>query len=50
MQQLAPMRPQVGPDSVRSNALLQLLVHMGKRDAFNILRTQQQVVGRERGV
>jgi len=34
---------QVGPDDLRTNALLQLLVHMSKRDAFNILRTQQQV-------
>ena len=34
---------QVGPDSLRTNALLQLFVHMSKRDAFNMLRTQQQV-------
>ncbi|KAL6746748.1 insulinase-like metalloprotease [Haematococcus lacustris] len=34
---------QVGPDDLRNNALLQLLVHLGKRDAFNILRTQQQL-------
>lgn len=34
---------QVGPDDLRSNVLLQLLVHLGKRDAFNVLRTQQQV-------
>ena len=36
---------QVGPDELRRNALLQLLVHLGKRDAFNELRTQQQVRG-----
>ena len=34
---------QVGPGNLRENALLQLLVHLGKRDAFNELRTQQQV-------
>mmetsp|Transcript_10931 Transcript_10931/g.29980 ORF Transcript_10931/g.29980 Transcript_10931/m.29980 type:complete len:1056 (-) Transcript_10931:352-3519(-) len=34
---------QVGPDELRTNALLQLLVHMSKRDAFNTLRTQQQL-------
>jgi hypothetical protein len=34
---------QVGPDELRTNACLQLLVHMAKRDAFNTLRTQQQV-------
>lgn len=37
------MRVQVGPDDLTLNALLQLLVHLAKRDAFNILRTQQQV-------
>lgn len=36
---------QVGPDDLHTNALLQLLVHMSKRDAFNTLRTQQQVQG-----
>ena len=35
----------MGPDELRRNALLQLLVHLGKRDAFNELRTQQQVRG-----
>lgn len=35
---------QVGPNEVRRNALLQLLMHIGKRDAFAILRTQQQVL------
>jgi hypothetical protein len=36
---------QVGPDDPElvRNALLELLVHLSKRDAFNILRTQQQV-------
>ena len=38
-----PPLPQVGPDDLHRNALLQLLVHLGKRDAFNELRTQQQV-------
>lgn len=35
----------MGPDCLRTNVLLELLVHMSKRDAFNTLRTQQQVRG-----
>jgi hypothetical protein len=34
---------QVGPDSLRSNTLTGLLVQLAKRDAFNTLRTQQQL-------
>jgi hypothetical protein len=34
---------QVGPDDLRSNALAGLLVQLSKRDAFNKLRTQQQL-------
>ncbi|KAG1675762.1 hypothetical protein FOA52_012418 [Chlamydomonas sp. UWO 241] len=34
---------QVGPDELRRNALHQLLVQLLKRDAFNTLRTQQQL-------
>jgi secreted Zn-dependent insulinase-like peptidase len=34
---------QVGPDDLRRNALTALLVQLAKRDAFNTLRTQQQL-------
>ncbi|GAX77819.1 hypothetical protein CEUSTIGMA_g5262.t1 [Chlamydomonas eustigma] len=34
---------QAGPDHLRGNALLQLLVYLSKRDAFHVLRTQQQL-------
>jgi hypothetical protein len=34
---------QVGPDDLRRNALAGLLVQLAKRDAFNTLRTQQQL-------
>ncbi|WIA09647.1 hypothetical protein OEZ85_009034 [Tetradesmus obliquus] len=34
---------QVGPDDLRPNALAGLLVQLAKRDAFNTLRTQQQL-------
>ncbi|GLC45843.1 hypothetical protein PLESTM_001791300 [Pleodorina starrii] len=34
---------QVGPDDLRLNALRSLLVHLAKRDAFNELRTRQQL-------
>jgi len=34
---------QVGPDSARTNALSELLVHIGKRDAFYQLRTVEQL-------
>lgn len=34
---------QVGPDDLRRNALMQLLVHLAKRDAFYTLRTQEQL-------
>jgi secreted Zn-dependent insulinase-like peptidase len=34
---------QVGPDELRRNALTGLLVQLAKRDAFNTLRTQQQL-------
>lgn len=34
---------QVGPDNLRRNALAGLLVQLAKRDAFNTLRTQQQL-------
>jgi secreted Zn-dependent insulinase-like peptidase len=40
---LLPLLLQVGPDSLRSNALTGLLVQLAKRDAFNTLRTQQQL-------
>jgi secreted Zn-dependent insulinase-like peptidase len=33
----------VGPDHLKTNALLQLLVQLGKRDAFYTLRTQEQL-------
>lgn len=35
--------PQVGPDELGRNALTGLLVQLAKRDAFNTLRTQQQL-------
>lgn len=48
---------QVGPDALATNALAQLLVQLGKRDAFYQLRTQEQLgyivhmyVGSEQGV
>jgi hypothetical protein len=34
---------QIGPDDLHSNALAGLLVQLCKRDAFNALRTQQQL-------
>ena len=34
---------QVGPDDLRRNALLQLLVQAAKRDAFHTLRTVEQL-------
>jgi secreted Zn-dependent insulinase-like peptidase len=34
---------QVGPDDLRRNALAGLLVQLAKRDAFNTLRTEQQL-------
>ena len=37
------MIPQVGPDDLRRNALLQLVGHLAKRDAFAALRTEQQL-------
>lgn len=40
---LAPCRLQVGPDDLNRNALTALLVQLAKRDAFNTLRTQQQL-------
>ena len=34
---------QVGPDSTRSNILVELLVHCAKRDVFHVLRTKEQL-------
>lgn len=34
---------QIGPDSLRTNALAQLVAHIGKRDAFYQLRTVEQL-------
>ena len=41
----APALPalQVGMDRPRSNALCELLVHCGQREAFHVLRTQEQL-------
>ncbi|KAK9834702.1 hypothetical protein WJX74_008107 [Apatococcus lobatus] len=34
---------QVGPDDIRRNAMMQLLVHIGRPQSFNTLRTQEQL-------